>query len=151
MNTTTITGNLTRDPEVKYTTNGTPYTRLSIAVNRRTYNKTTEEWEDELEGFFDATAWNDQAEAAGHLTKGTRVIATGTMQQRHYETEEGERRTRWELRIDELGPSFRFGIPKRNTQPPTQPQEPEPQPTKTYPQQPQALPAVHQADADIPF
>jgi single-strand DNA-binding protein len=107
-NTTTITGNLTRDPEVRYTRDGQASTLLGVAVNRRWQDRTTKEWE-ESTSFFDVVCWRDLAEhVALSLTRGMRVMVTGRMEQRTWENEEGERRAKVEIVADEIGPSLLF-------------------------------------------
>ena len=106
--TTTIVGNLTRDPEIRYTRDGQPSTNLGVATNRRWQNRETNEWE-ESTSFFDVVIWRDLAEnVALSLTKGARVIVTGRLEQRSWETEEGDRRVKVEIVADEVGPSLRF-------------------------------------------
>ncbi len=106
--TTTITGNLTRDPEIRYTRDGQATTSLSVAVNRRWQNRQTQEWE-ESTSFFDIVCWRDLAEnVALSLTKGTRVVVTGQLEERRWETEDGEARSKVELVADEIGASLRF-------------------------------------------
>jgi len=105
---TTITGNLTRDPEIRYTRDGQATTSLSVAVNRRWQNRQTEEWE-ESTSFFDIVCWRDLAEnVALSLTKGTRLVVTGRLEERRWETEDGETRTKVELVADDIGASLRF-------------------------------------------
>ena len=107
-NTITIAGNLTREVEIKYTREGKAATTLGVAVDRRWKNRETDAWEEEV-SFFDVICWGDLAEhAALSLTKGLRVLVSGKMQQRSWETEDGERKSRFELVADELGPSLRF-------------------------------------------
>lgn len=106
--TTTVTGNLTRDPEIRYTREGHASTLFGLAVNRRWENRETREWE-EATSFFDVVCWRDLAEnAALSLTRGMRVMVTGRLEQRSWETEDGERRSKVEIVADELGPSLRF-------------------------------------------
>ena len=105
---TTIAGNLTRDPEIRYTRDGQATTSLSVAVNRRWQNRQTQEWE-ESTSFFDIVCWRDLAEnVALSLTKGARVVVTGRLEQRSWETEEGETRSKVEIVADEIGASLRF-------------------------------------------
>ena len=107
-NYTTLTGNLTREPEIRYTREGHASTLLGLAVNRRFENKETREWE-ESTSFFDVVCWRELAEnAALTLAKGMRVIVTGRMEQRSWETEDGERRSKVEVVAEEVGPSLRF-------------------------------------------
>ncbi len=106
--TTTIVGNLTRDPEIRYTRDGQATATLGIAANRRWQNRETNEWE-ESTSFFDVVTWRDLAEnVALSLTKGTRVIVTGRLEQRSWETEDGDRRFKVEVVADEVGPALRF-------------------------------------------
>jgi len=105
---TTIAGNLTRDPEIRYTRDGQATTSLSVAVNRRWQNRQTQEWE-ESTSFFEIVCWRDLAEnVALRLTKGVRVVVTGRLEQRSWETEDGETRTKVELVADDIGASLRF-------------------------------------------
>ena len=108
-NTTTITGNLTREPEIRYTRGeGQATTQLGVAVNRRWQDRTTQEWQ-ESTSFFDVICWRDLAEnVALTLTKGMRVVVTGRLEHRTWETEEGEHRSKVEITADEVGPSLRF-------------------------------------------
>jgi single-strand DNA-binding protein len=106
--TTTIVGNLTRDPEIRYTRDGQATTSLSVAVNRRWQDRTTKEWE-ESTSFFDVVCWRDLAEnVALSLTKGARVVVTGRLEQRSWESDEGEKRSKVEIVADEIGASLRF-------------------------------------------
>ncbi len=105
---TTVTGNLTRDPEIRYTRDGQASVLLGIAVNRRWQDRETHEWE-ESTSFFDVVCWRDLAEhVAMSLAKGMRVLVTGRLEQHSWETELGERRTKVEIVADEVGPSLRF-------------------------------------------
>ncbi|MGH8997547.1 MAG: single-stranded DNA-binding protein [Acidimicrobiales bacterium] len=107
-NSTTVTGNLTRDPEIRYTRDGQANVVLGVAVNRRWQDRETHEWE-ESTSFFDVICWRDLAEnAAMSLVKGMRVMVTGRIEQRTWETEEGERRSKVEIVAEEIGPSLRF-------------------------------------------
>jgi single-strand DNA-binding protein len=107
-NTTTICGNLTREPEIRYTKEGQATTQLGVAVNRRWQDKTSGEWQ-EATSFFDVVCWRDLAEnVALSLTKGMRIVVTGRIEQRSWETDEGERRFTVEIVADEIGPSLRF-------------------------------------------
>ena len=107
-NTTTITGNLTREPEIRYTKEGQATAQLGVAVNRRWQDRTTQEWQ-EATSFFDVICWRDLAEnVALSLTKGIRVVVTGRIEQRSWESDEGEHRSKVEIVADEVGPSLRF-------------------------------------------
>ena len=104
-NTTTITGNLTREPEIRYTKEGQATTQLGVAVNRRWQDRTTQEWQ-EATSFFDVVCWRDLAEnVALSLSKGMRVVVTGRIEQRSWETDDGEHRSKVEIVADEIGPS----------------------------------------------
>ena len=106
--TTTITGNLTRDPEIRYTRDGQATTSLGVAVNRRWQNRESNEWE-EATSFFDVVCWRELAENVSEsLGKGSRVVVTGRLEQRSWETEEGDRRFKVEIVADEIGASLRF-------------------------------------------
>ncbi len=106
--TITVIGNLTADPELRYTQNGLAVANFTIASTPRTFDRQANDWKDGETLFLRASAWRDFAEnIAGSLTKGSRVIASGRLKQRSYETKEGERRTSIELEVDELGPSLR--------------------------------------------
>ena len=105
----TIAGNLTRDGEIRYTRDGQATTALSVAVNRRWQNRQTQEWEESTTSFFDVVCWRDLAEnAALSLTKGARIVVTGRLEQRSWETDDGETRTKVELVADDIGASLRF-------------------------------------------
>ncbi|GHD44162.1 single-stranded DNA-binding protein [Mycetocola manganoxydans] len=105
----TVVGNLTSDPELRYTQNGLAVANFTIASTPRNYDRATSEWKDGEALFLRASVWREFAEhVAGSLTKGSRVIATGRLKQRSYETKEGEKRTSIELEVDEIGPSLRY-------------------------------------------
>ena len=107
-NTTTITGNLTREPEIRYTKEGQATAQLGVAVNRRWQDRTTQEWQ-EATSYFDVVFWRDLAEnVALTLAKGMRVVVTGRLEQRSWETDEGEHRSKVEITADEVGPSLRY-------------------------------------------
>jgi single-strand DNA-binding protein len=107
-NTTTLSGNLTRDPEIRYTRDGQATAHFGLAVNRRWQVRGSEEWE-EATSFFEVVCWRDLAEnVALSLVKGSRVVVTGRLEQRAWENEEGERRSRVEVSAEDVGPSLRF-------------------------------------------
>jgi len=107
-NTITVVGNITRDPELKFLNSGQAALRLSIAVSRRWQNRQTQEWEEKT-SFFDVQCYGPMAEnAANSFSKGTRVIVTGRMEQRSWETENGEKRSAFEIVADEVAPSLRW-------------------------------------------
>jgi single-strand DNA-binding protein len=106
--TVTITGNLTREPEIRYTKEGQATTQLGVAVNRRWQDRTTNEWQ-KATSFFDVVCWRDLAEnVALSLSKGMRVVVTGRIEQRSWETDNGEHRSKVEILADEIGPGLRF-------------------------------------------
>lgn len=106
-NSIVLVGNLTDDPELRFTPSGVPMARLSFAVNRR-WRDNSGEWQEDT-SFFRGTVWREQAESvAESLQKGTRVIVTGRLEQRSWETQDGERRSMIEIAIDEIGPSLRW-------------------------------------------
>ena len=103
-----LVGNITRDPELRFTNTGQPRATFGLAVNRRWQNRQTSEWE-EATSFFNVVAWREMAENAGEsLTKGSRVIVTGRLEQRSWETPDGEKRSVVEVVADEIGPSLRW-------------------------------------------
>ena len=104
--TITVVGNLTKDPEIRYTSGGRGQASFGIAVSRR--YQVNGEWQEQT-SFFNVVAWGTLAEnAAASLTKGTRVVVTGRLEQRSYETKEGEKRSVVEVIADEIGPSLRW-------------------------------------------
>ena len=105
----TVVGNLTADPELRYTQNGLAVANFTIASTPRNFDRASNEFKDGETLFLRASVWREFAEhVAGSLTKGTRVIATGRLKQRDYQTKEGEKRTSIELEVDEVGPSLRY-------------------------------------------
>jgi single-strand DNA-binding protein len=105
----TVVGNLTADPELRYTQNGLAVANFTIASTPRTFDRQANDWKDGEALFLRASCWREFAEhVAGSLTKGARVVATGRLKQRSYETKEGEKRTAIELEVDEIGPSLRY-------------------------------------------
>ena len=107
-NNVTLVGNITRDPELRFLPNGTANATFGLAVNRRWQNRQTNEWEEKV-SFFNVVVWREMAEnAAESLSKGMRVVVTGRLEQRSWETQEGEKRTVVEVAADEIGPSLRW-------------------------------------------
>ncbi|THG29478.1 single-stranded DNA-binding protein [Naasia lichenicola] len=105
----TVVGNLTADPELRYTQNGLAVANFTIASTPRSFDRASNDWKDGDALFMRASVWREFAEhVAGSLTKGSRVVATGRLRQRSYETKEGEKRTAIELEVDEIGPSLRY-------------------------------------------
>src|SRR3954468_24413743 len=107
-NTVTLIGNIPRDPELRFTPSGQATATFGLAVNRRWQNRQTQEWE-EATSFFDVVCWREMAEnASASLTRGSRVIVTGRLEQRSWESQEGEKRSKIEVIADEIGPSLRW-------------------------------------------
>jgi single-strand DNA-binding protein len=105
-NTITIIGNVTRDPELRYLTSGTALAQLGVAVNRRYMQNN--EWQEET-SFFDVVCWRDLADNVSEsISKGDRVIVTGRLEQRSWETQDGDKRSKVEIVADEVGPSLRW-------------------------------------------
>lgn len=110
-NNITVVGNLTRDPELRYTPSGAAVAKFGIAVNRFYTNRSGERVEQT--DFFNVNAWRQLAEnIAESLTTGTRVVVSGRLQSRSWETEEGQKRTVVEIEADEVGPSLRWATAK---------------------------------------
>ena len=106
-NSVTLVGNLVEDPELRFTPSGVAMAKIRVAVNRR-WRDQQGEWQEET-SFFGGTLWREAAEnAAESLQKGMRVIITGSLEQRSWETQEGDKRSIVEVRIDEIGPSLRW-------------------------------------------
>lgn len=105
----TVVGNLTADPELRFTPSGAAVANFTIASAPRVYNRTTQEWSDGDPLFLRCSLWRDAAEhAVETLSRGARVIATGRLKQRSYEDREGVTRTVFELDVEEIGPSLRY-------------------------------------------
>ncbi|MGB3301794.1 MAG: single-stranded DNA-binding protein [Gordonia sp. (in: high G+C Gram-positive bacteria)] len=106
--TITVIGNLTADPELRFTASGAPVANFTVASTPRTFDKNTNEWKDGEALFLRCSIWRDTAEnVAESLKKGTRVIVQGKLKQRSWE-KDGERRTSIELEVEEVGPSLRY-------------------------------------------
>ena len=111
-NSITIVGNLTRDPELRYTPSGQSNTRFGVAVNRRWQDRASGEWQ-EATSFFDVVCWRELAENVSEsLAKGSRVVVTGRLEQRSYEDRDGNRRNVVEIIADDVAPSLRFATAK---------------------------------------
>ena len=109
----TLVGNLTADPELRFTPSGAPVANFTVASTPRTFDRATSEWKDGDAMFINCSVWRQAAEnAAETLTKGMRVIVQGRLKSRSYETREGERRTVFEIEVDEIGPSLRYASAK---------------------------------------
>jgi single-strand DNA-binding protein len=109
----TVVGNLTDDPELRFTPSGAAVANFTVASTPRTLNKQTNEWEDGEAMFLRCSIWRQAAEnVAESLQKGARVIVQGRMRARTWETREGEKRTSFEIDVDEIGPSLRWATAK---------------------------------------
>ena len=107
-NSVTLVGNVTRDPELRFTNTGQANVTFGLAVNRRWQNRQTQEWE-EATSFFDVVCWREMAENVSEtITRGARVMVAGRLEQRSWETQEGDRRSKVEVVADEIGPSLRW-------------------------------------------
>ncbi len=103
-----LVGNITRDPELRFTPSGQATATFGLAVNRRWQNKQNNEWE-EATSFFDIVCWREMAEHASEsLTRGSRVMVSGRLEQRSWETQDGDKRSKVEVVADEVGPSLRW-------------------------------------------
>lgn len=111
--TVTVVGNLTNDPELRFTPSGAAVASFTVASTPRILDKATNEWKDGDALFLRCSVWRQAAEnVAESLTRGARVMVTGRLKQRSYETKEGEKRTVVELEVDEVGPSLRYATAK---------------------------------------
>lgn len=113
--TITVVGNLTADPELRFTSSGAAVASFTVASTPRTFDRQSGEWKDGEALFLRCNIWRQAAEnVAESLTRGARVIASGRLKQRSFETREGEKRTVVELDVDEIGPSLRYATAKVN-------------------------------------
>lgn len=104
----TIVGNVTRDPELRFTASGAAVTTFGVAVNRRWQNRESSQWE-ESTSFFNVTCWRDLAQnVSDSLEKGSRVLVSGRLEQRSWQTDQGDKRSVVEIVADEVGPSLRW-------------------------------------------
>jgi single-strand DNA-binding protein len=109
----TVVGNLTADPELRFTPSGAAVASFTVASTPRTFDRQANEWKDGETLFMRCSIWREAAEnVAESLTKGTRVIVQGRLVQRSFETREGEKRTVVEMQVDEVGPSMRYATAK---------------------------------------
>ncbi|HEX2700381.1 MAG TPA: single-stranded DNA-binding protein [Acidimicrobiales bacterium] len=107
-NSVTLVGNVTRDPELRFTPSGQATASFGLAVNRRWQDRQSGEWQEAV-SFFDVVCWREMAENASEsLTKGSRVLVTGRLEQRSWDNQEGEKRSKIEVVADEIGPSLRW-------------------------------------------
>ncbi|WP_280202244.1 single-stranded DNA-binding protein [Nocardia cyriacigeorgica] len=108
-----LIGNLTADPEIRYTTAGVPVANFTVASTPRVFNRASGEWTDGEALFMRCVVWREMAEnVAETLTRGSRVIVVGRLKSNTWTTEDGQRRSRLELEVDEVGPSLRFATAK---------------------------------------
>jgi single-strand DNA-binding protein len=113
--TITVVGNLTADPELRFTPSGAAVANFTVASTPRIYDRQSGEWKDGEALFLRCNIWREAAEnVAESLTRGSRVIVTGRLKQRSFETREGEKRTVVEVEVDEIGPSLRYATAKVN-------------------------------------
>jgi single-strand DNA-binding protein len=113
--TLTLIGNLTSDPELRFTPSGAAVANFTVASTPRAFDRQSNEWKDGETLFMRCSVWREAAEnVAESLTRGSRVIVTGRLKSRTYDTREGEKRTVVELEVDELGPSLRYATAKIN-------------------------------------
>jgi single-strand DNA-binding protein len=113
--TITVIGNLTADPELRFTPSGAAVASFTVASTPRTFDRNTGEWKDGEALFLRCNIWRQAAEnVAESLTRGSRVLVSGRLRQRSFETREGEKRTVVELEVDEVGPSLRYATAKIN-------------------------------------
>ncbi|GAB7190709.1 single-stranded DNA-binding protein [Kineococcus sp. NUM-3379] len=111
----TLVGNLTNDPELRFTPSGAAVANFTVASTPRTFDRQSNDWKDGETLFMRCAVWREAAEnVAESLTRGTRVIVTGRLQSRSFETKEGEKRTVIEMQVDEVGPSLRYANAKVN-------------------------------------
>ncbi|MBF6296150.1 single-stranded DNA-binding protein [Nocardia amamiensis] len=111
----TVIGNLTADPELRFTPAGQAVANFTVASTPRVFDRNSNEWKDGEALFLRCNIWREAAEnVAESLTRGSRVIVSGRLKQRSYETREGEKRTVVELEVDEVGPSLRYATAKVN-------------------------------------
>jgi single-strand DNA-binding protein len=109
----TVVGNLTADPELRFTPSGAAVANFTVASTPRTFDRQTNDWKDGEALFLNCSVWRQAAEnAAESLTRGMRVIVQGRLKARSYETREGEKRTVFEIDVDEVGPSMRYATAK---------------------------------------
>ena len=109
----TVVGNLTADPELRFTPSGAPVANFTVASTPRTFDKQSNEWKDGDALFLNCAVWRQAAEnVAESLTKGMRVIVQGRLRQRSYETREGEKRTVFECEVEEIGPALKYATAK---------------------------------------
>lgn len=145
----TVVGNLTADPELRYTQNGLAVANFTIASTPKVFDRGSNDWKDGDALFLRASVWREFAEhVAGSLTKGARVIATGRLKQRSYETKEGEKRTSIELEVDEIGPSLRFATAQVTRAQSSGASSPQSEPAESWAT---ATPGDYTDESSVPF
>ena len=113
--TITVVGNLTADPELRFTPSGAAVANFTVASTPRIFDRQSSEWKDGVALFLRCNIWREAAEnVAESLTRGSRVIVTGRLKQRSFETREGEKRTVFEVEVEEIGPSLKYATAKVN-------------------------------------
>jgi single-strand DNA-binding protein len=113
--TITVVGNLTADPELRFTPSGAAVANFTVASTPRIFDRQSSEWKDGEALFLRCNIWREAAEnVAESLTRGSRVIVTGRLKQRSFETREGEKRTVFEVEVEEIGPSLKYATAKVN-------------------------------------
>lgn len=149
----TVIGNLTADPELRFTPNGVPVANFTVASTPRTFDRQTNEWRDGEAMFLNCSVWRQFAEnVAESLSKGMRVIVNGNLKARSYEDRDGNRRTSYEIDVNEVGPSLRFASAKvaRSQQSSGRQRGTQPQ-GNGWPQQSQQSDPWAAQSADAPF
>lgn len=132
--TITVIGNLTNDPELRFTPSGSAVANFTIASTPRVFDQASGEWKDGETLFLRSTVWREAAEyVAASLTKGSRVVASGRLKPRTYETKAGEKRTVIEFEVDEIGLSLRYGAAQAAGPPAKRPVQDQPQVQDTAP------------------
>ena len=154
----TVVGNLTADPELRYTQNGLAVANFTIASTPRNFDRQSNDWKDGDTLFLRASVWREFAEhVAASLGKGSRVVATGRLKMRAYETREGEKRTSTELEVDEIGPSLKYATANvtraasGDNQRRPQVEEPWATPGSNTGTDAWAQPGLYGDDSDVPF
>ncbi len=152
----TIIGNLTADPELRYTQSGTAVANFTVASTPRSFDRQSNDWKDGDALFLRCTAWRELGEnVAGSLSKGARVIVTGALEQKSYTDKENNKRTSLELNVQEIGPSLRYATAQvtraasKNGQQSGQQQQDEPWGNQNRPQQGQQPPQGGVGGGDV--
>lgn len=112
-----VAGNLVAEPELRFTQAGKPVATFKVADTPRTFDRASGQWKDGETLFMRCTAWGEMGEAVAQLTKGTRIVATGLLKSRTFDTKEGEKRTMLELEVEDVGPSLKFAKAQASSTP----------------------------------